>query len=65
MHNFCNLLNAGFFMFHVGMIAGTLIHQFLAVDGAREETKSNVAMRKYHEDIFSDLVKATIKSEIT
>merc|ERR1719433_1337683 len=35
-----------------GMFAGPLIHQYLAVYKAREETRACAPIREFHEDIF-------------
>ena len=45
----------GFLVF-LGMIAGLLTQQYLAVNDELEATQSNSATRKFHEELFCDVV---------
>ena len=44
------------FLVCLGMIGGLLTQQYLAVNDELEATQSNSAIRKFHEELFCDVV---------
>ena len=47
----------GFLVFS-GMIGGLLTQKYLAVNDELEATQSNAATRKFHEEVFCDVVSS-------